>query len=546
AAKRVFLQGGNAIDAGIAAALTLAVVEPYNSGLGGGGMALLWDGQKKKAHAIDFREKAPLKAQSDLYLKEGIDPKASTQGPLAIAMPGEVAGLAYLHQKWGKLPWKELFKEAIHYAETGFIPDQVFMDRVENRRDCLIRDYHTYQIFRPLLQTKSDISLNGDPNAPKNSINLPKVEKVPLWTQKDLANTLKTLRDYGAESFYQGTLGGLWLGGLKDKGAILESEDLSSYQVLERKALKSRFEWGQVWGMPLPSSGGTSLIRALNTLESLQLSPSTEAKRLDQFIQVLGRIFKDRNESMGDDDFVKKIPIKKWIRKSFAKKEAQAIIQNSDLSSQKRLKENQFKEAGTGHTSHLSVLDQEGNALSLTLSLNLSFGSCVTAGKSGVLMNNQMDDFSTHPGQANAFGLVQSTANAIAPGKRPLSSITPTIITQDKVPILALGSPGGPRIITSVLQVLYRHYFLKQDLKSAIASPRLHYQDKPKVVFLEKNIPQDLENFLKDLGYLTKREETWSNVQAVTYDPQQKSFRSFSDPRGIGQALVVQAKAKDE
>lgn len=487
AALRVLKEGGNAIDAAIAAALTLAVVEPYHSGLGGGGMALVWPAKGGKALALDFRERAPLQAKGDMYQNPILGSDASRFGPLAIATPGEIAGLEWMHRRWGKRPWASLFKEAIQYAEEGFAPDPELRERVRDKAECLVRDYHSFRNYKPLLKGE-------DPG---------------LWTQKDLANSLKTLRDRGAAEFYQGELGKTLVTNLRGKGAILDSPDLSEYRALERPALSVDFPFGKIWGMPPPSSGGIGVLRGMILLEKFfkaNRKPSPEAWTL-ALLQSMDTIFRERNTAMGDPDFVKNMPIKSWLKKD------------------------------GGNTTHLSVMDSEGNAVAMTLTINLSFGSCVTAGETGILMNDEMDDFSALPGQANAFGLVQSEKNAVEPGKRPLSSMSPTLVTKKGKALLALGSPGGPRIISSVLQVLMRYYFLKEDLKDSVAGDRLHYQVDPPFVFGESD--HSFGFILEKFKIPARLQSRWGNVQATAYDPKTKLFEAVSDPRGQGEALLL-------
>jgi gamma-glutamyltranspeptidase / glutathione hydrolase len=470
AALRALRQGGNAVDAAIVAALTLSVVEPYNSGLGGGGMALVWT--DKKAQAFDFRETAPLRANPRTYI-EAPHPEASRVGPLAIAVPGTLAGLELLHRKFGRLPWDSLFNEAIEYSERGFKPDAELKRRIQAKAGCLLRDYHSAQIYRPLLQP----------------------EVTGKWTQPDLAETLKKIRGGGAAEFYRGPTGAELVANLQGKGALLQAGDLQKYQALEREALSANYPFGKIWGMPPPSSGGVGVIVGMNFLEA-RLKKDKDGwnqNREAWLAAAMAAIFKIRNSEMGDPEFNPGMPIKEWLKK------------------------------GDGNTSHLSVMDGEGNAVALTVTLNLSFGSCVTAGKTGIMMNDEMDDFSTRPGQPNDFGLVQSEKNKVEAGKRPLSSMSPTIVTKGRHALAALGSPGGPRILTSVFQVLANRYFGGESWSAAIAQERLHFQGEPAELQKES---------------ATKH---WGNVQAVAYDPKSKTFEAISDPRESGRAEILRA-----
>ncbi len=512
-AARVLQDGGNAVDAAIAAALTLAVVEPYHSGLGGGGMALIWTGDPKKTYAVDFRETAPREATPTMY--SNLFPNASEEGPFSIGVPGEIAGLFLLHQRWGKLPWPRLFDEAIQHAERGFQADAELLKRVQARRECLLRDYHSSRNFESILNGGSD----------------------PVWwVQADLAGTLKKLAAGGAREFYQGDLAQQLVLGLKGKGALLGLNDLRTYRPQLRSPLFKDFGWGRVWGMPLPSSGGISVISGLNILEELV---GNQPERLNRewapwIVLTLKAVFQERNSLMGDPDFVPNMPVKKWISKAEASRVAKQILADGGGDAAPPAPESQ------GQTSHLSVIDASGNAVSMTLTLNLAFGSCVTAGDTGILMNDEMDDFTTEAGKPNAFGLVQSPANAVAPGKRPLSSMSPTLVTQLDQIKLAIGAPGGPKIISSVLEVMARIFILKQDSAGAIAAPRIHYQGAPGTVFLEAPGIQLYGAQIEKLNLPFEEIQPWSNIQAVSHLGKD-GLAAYSDPRGIGKASVVTA-----
>lgn len=559
-AERILLKGGNAIDAAIAAALTLSVVEPYNSGLGAGGLAMLWDEKTQQAFAIDFREKAPEKAHREMFQKQTL---ASQEGPLAIAVPGELAGLDHIHQKWGKLPWNELFADAIFYAEKGFAPSEYFKKRILKKESCLTRDSHTWEIYHPFFnQQDSQVEPLPRRQAPKlEEVNL----SSPKLIQKNLAGSLKKIRDKGISPFYEGEIAQEMQASIQSKGGILTLSDLKNYQVIERPALKEKYSWGNIWTMPLPSSGGISVIRTLNTMEEIEkkwralhkkspeIYPSFESHWPILMVRVWDGVFKTRNQEMGDSDFVEKLPVKRWISQGLARRDARQIVAAEQMHFMQKTSEKKSSQSSAlirsltssdqessiktnGQTTHLSIIDRSGNAISMTLTQNLSFGSCVTAGKSGILMNNQMDDFAAHPGKANAFGLVQSEANAITAGKRPLSSMTPLIVTQKKQATLALGSPGGPRIISTVSQILFRHFHLNQEMKTAIAAPRFHFQGLPKKIFVEdKFFFQQNKKFDLD----RELQLPWSNAQAVSFDIHSQNYQAWSDPRGIGKAIRV-------
>jgi len=537
-ALHILQRGGNAVDAAIAAALTLSVVEPYNSGLGAGGLGMIWDPVKKRAFAVDFRERAPLKATPKLYQKPGIPGDASRNGPLAIAVPGEVAGLGYLHKTWGRLPWAELFTDAIRYAEKGFTADPILTARAKVRQSCLSRDYHSWKVYRPLLKPPSD--LVADPSGiPEEPVEAP---PPALWVQSDLAQTLKTLRDEGPNSFYTGPLAYNLISNLKGKGALLTLADLQQYQVKERTPIVGKFDWGKVWGFPLPSSGGISVVRGLNTLEAVLEKTRQPAAWQTWMVRIFGQLFAERNASMGDPDFVPGQAVAKWVSTSYAKAQAKELLKNPPQAPQTPA----AKIKTSGETTHLSVMDGEGRAVAITLTQNLSFGSCVTAGATGILMNNQMDDFSTQSGRPNSFGLVQGEANRVEAGKRPLSSMSPTLVTDNDRAVLAIGSPGGPRIITTMIQILFRHYFLKQNLAQALRAPRVHFQDQPYRLYTERGLTEAQKQGLSDLKIPMEQASPWGNVQAVAFDPASGRFSAFSDPRGMGQAEALQPDSQTQ
>ncbi|MDX1386012.1 MAG: gamma-glutamyltransferase, partial [bacterium] len=498
---------------------------------GGGGLALLWSSKQKRATALDFRERAPKGAAPKMFRQAGIPPDASKNGPLAIAVPGEVAGLGMLHQKWGQMKWKDLFSDAIQLAKEGFTADSALLDRAGSRKECLSRDYHSWKLFRPLFRPPSDLNTEEFHDEEEEA------EAQPIrWKQPQLAKTLERLRDRGPGDFYTGELAYRMISNLKGKGALLRLSDLRDYQVKERLPLVNRFPFGKVWGFPLPSSGGISVIRGLNTLEALEKKTKKRGPWLIWMVQVSNQIFATRNAKMGDSDFVGNQPVRNWVSKPFARGQAQKILEGQAM------KAAAGNSTTSGQTTHLSIMDAAGNAIALTLTLNLSFGSCVTAGNTGILMNNEMDDFSTHPGTPNAFGLVQSEANNIEGGKRPLSSMSPTLVTQKSQPVLAIGSPGGPRIITAILQVLYRHYFLRQNLADAIRAPRIHYQGIPNKIFVESKVGEKAKAKLKALNIPLQTGGAWGNVEAVAFDPATGQFSAQSDPRAIGKSLVVQTQ----
>lgn len=516
AGHKILAAGGNAFDAAIAVAAVLAVVEPYSAGMGGGGFWLLHREKDQFQVMVDAREMAPGKAHRDMYLdsKGEVDRDKAINGPLAAGIPGQAAAFVHLAEKYGKLPLTQSLEPAIAAANDGFYAFSHYIRLAKFRQKVLSR----------YPASKSTFLIDGE--VPKET---------DLIKQPDLANTLTALAKEGFDGFYKGDVAKKMVDGVTATGGIWSLEDLANYKIVERAPLIGEYHGAKVISVPPPSSGGIALITILNILEKYNLQDSSSIQRVHLIAEAMRRAYKDRAEFLGDTDFVS-VPIEKLISKPHAQQWGASIdpkkaTPSSSLGSPMQLQE------GT-HTTHLSVLDKEGNRVAATLSINLPFGSGYTAPGTGVLLNNEMDDFSSKPGSPNAYGLVGNEQNAIAPGKRPLSSMTPTFIeTEDKVAIL--GTPGGSRIITMVL-IGALEFFAEKPPIQWVSVPRFHHQYLPDVIQHEPNTftangkaeLTKLGHELKDVG------RHYGNMHAILWNKKSNQVAAASDPRGVGKATV--------
>ncbi len=531
----VMRQGGNAVDAAVAVGFALAVVHPQAGNLGGGGFLLLRrpDG---KVHFLDFREKAPGSAARGMFL----DPQgqviagATEVGPKAIAVPGSVAGLTYAHKKFGRLPLKQVMGPAIRLARRGFVLS--YDDAVDFRDPDLAQ----FAASRRIFQRDGRFYQAGE-----------------LFRQPELARTLERIAADPA-GFYRGALARDIAAAMKQAGVAITEQDLAAYQVKEREPVRGTYRGHEIISAPPPSSGGTALIEALNILEGYDLKAlgARSAESIHIVAEAMRRAFFDRAEFMGDPDFAK-VPVPALLDKQYAAAwreslhPAQASPSGglrrpagvlSGLERDARLRPPLEQE----HTTHVSVVDRAGNAVAFTTTLNDSFGSRVTLDGLGFLLNDQMDDFTVKAGVPNIYGLLQSEANAIEPGKRPLSSMTPTIVLKDGKLFLVTGSPGGARIISTVLNIITDMVDFGMNLQEAVNAPRFHHQWMPDLLRLEYNaVPVDVSQALAAKGH--KLEEgvkygrtwwpDWSDGECVAIDARTGERLGASDPRNHGKAV---------
>ena len=517
----ILSKGGNAIDAAIATGYAIGAIEPSGSGLGGGGFALIYSADKKELRAIDFRERAP---QNILKFKDKIDFK---NGPTAAGIPGEVAGYEYLRQHYGRLSRKEILAPVIELAKVGSPVTKKLHSGIFDKK-LLIEKYNA----------DKEIFLPGG--------RVPEVGET--LKRPDLVKTLELISQKGADEFYKGNLARKIASDTQKAGGIITPDDLKNYKVYEVKPVCGTYRGNKICSFPPPSSGGVCILEALNILENFDMPKygHKDPERLHYLIEALKFSFKDRALKLGDPRF-NKIPAEELISKDYAKTIAEQIKLNSlprhgfapprndNVSSTHTNTGNEKPE-----TTHITVVDNQGNIAAITVSLNGSFGSCFEIPGTGIILNDTLDDFAQNDAKPNQFGLVGNKFNAPEPGKTPLSSMSPTIVfDKDNNPILALGSPGGPTIISGVLNTLLAKLDQKMSLEDAVSAGRVHHQWNPDIVFSEKTlIDENTQKTLEEkYGYKfpEKGEHLWSKaywyVQAVELDPAKHILTGASDPR---------------
>ena len=515
AGMEILDQGGNAFDAAVAVSAALSVVEPYSSGIGGGGLWLLHRSSDGIDTLVDGREYAPGAASADMYQdKSGqVIPRASMDGPLSSAIPGMPAALVYMAQRYGKLGLAKDLAPAIKLARDGFPLDQRFHERLESKQQLLERWPAAAAVFLDHGQ-------------------VPAVGW--LLKQPDLADTFELLAKDGDAGFYQGKRAQQMVDGVRANGGIWTLDDLKDYKVVERKPLTGDYHGMHVVSAPPPSSGGVVLIEILNILGGYDLEKLERASRDHYVIEAMRYAYHDRADYLGDPDFVK-MPLERLMSTDYATSLRKGILPDKATPSS-ALTPVTMPQLGN-NTTHYSVLDKDGNRVSGTVTVNFSFGSCFMAPGTGVVLNDEMDDFSSKPGVPNGYGLVGNSANAIAPHKRPLSSMTPSFLeTKDGIAIL--GTPGGSRIITMVLLGALDFYD-GGDAQHIVSLPRFHQQYLPDLVEYEHGALSDAEiAALQKMGYSLADHGQWGNMQAITWDYKTGKVSAASDPRGIGTAEV--------
>jgi len=514
AGMEILAAGGNAFDAAVAVSAALAVVEPTGSGLGGGGFWLLHRTRDNHDVMVDGRERAPLAATRDMYLdKNGeVVPRLSVDGPLAAAIPGAPAALAHLAARYGKLALAKSLAPAIRLARDGFPVDGHYAQLAQFRLAVLQASPSAAALFLE------------DGAVPRLGY---------VVRQPDLAATLAALAERGADGFYRGPVAERLVRGVRAAGGIWTREDLEQYRVVERPPVVGEYRGWRVVSAPPPSSGGIALITMLNILAGYDLDQLDEAGRDHVVVEAMRRAYRDRADYLGDPDFVK-IPVARLTHPFYAAGLRATI--NPDRATPSALLPGNLDDPRGADTTHFSILDKEGNRVAATLSVNLPFGAGFVAPGTGVLLNNEMDDFSAKPGAPNMYGLVGDAANAIAPGKRPLSSMTPTFLEGARG-VAVLGTPGGSRIITMVLlgalDIMHGG-----DAASAAAVKRFHHQFLPDAIQYEPGgFTPEVAAALTARGHLLKPlERSYGNMQVVWWDRAKRQVQAASDPRGVGAA----------
>ncbi len=512
----ILQQGGNAFDAAVAVSAALAVVEPYSSGIGGGGFWLLQDAARDKVVMVDGREVAPLKADRDMYLdKKGkVIPGLSVDGALAAGIPGEPAALVHIAKKYGRLPLAKTLAPAIRYAEQGFAVTPHYQRMAGFRLKVLQKYKDSAAIFL-------------------------KQGRVPLQgyriRQPGLAKTLRAIAEKGRAGFYAGEIANKLVSANNRAGGIWTLKDLKNYRVKERTPIRFNYRGYEITSVAPPSSGGIAMAEILNMLSFYKLERLSETNRIHVVVEAMRRAYRDRAQYLGDTDFIT-VPVKKLTSLSYAKSLQQGIdFEKATPSS--RLP-GVADTSGGNHTTHFSIIDKQGNRVSATLSINYPFGSGFVAGDTGVLLNDEMDDFSALPGVPNVYGLVGAEANAIAPGKRMLSSMSPTFV-ENEDRLVIIGTPGGSRIITMVLRGILAAIENKTATE-VVNLPRYHHQYLPDVIQYEPGaftantvkVLQQMGHHLKELKY------DFGNMQVVIWDKKANRLTAASDRRGEGAAEV--------
>lgn len=524
AGKEILHAGGNAFDAAVAITAAIGVVEPYGSGLGGGGFWLLHRQLDNHQVMIDGREMAPGAAQRDLYLDEmgEVIPGASINGPLAAGIPGVPAAMAHIAQHYGRLPLKQTLAPAIRLAREGFAVDEQYRRYAAMRLGILQQYPEAARIF--LHQNK----------VPEAGYRL---------RQPELARTLESIANDGAEDFYRGALAKRLVEGVRQAGGIWSRDDLKHYRIVEREPIRSSYRGMELVSAAPPSSGGVALAGMLQMLAQYDLGALSEIERIHLTIEIMRRAYRDRAEYLGDSDFVD-IPMARLSSVAHAQELIKTIhLDRATPSAQLKA----FGEpSGAGvDTTHFSILDKEGNRVAATLSVNYLFGSAFVVPGTGFLLNDEMDDFSAKPGVPNAYGLVGAEANAIAPGKRPLSSMSPTFLENERG-VAMLGTPGGSRIISMVLLGALE-FARGGDAQDLVDVPRYHHQYLPDLVMYEAAaFDQNTQQALIQRGHQLKRQSSpygggrsaYGNMQAVVWDKRRNRVTAASDSRGIGAAFV--------
>jgi gamma-glutamyltranspeptidase/glutathione hydrolase len=516
-AAKVLAEGGDAVDAAVTTALVLGVVQPFASGLGGGGFAVVHRA-KADDFALDFREMAPAAATAAMYrdAQDTVIPEASTRGPKAAGVPGELAGLWALHHKHGKLPWKRVVAPALRLARDGFPVGALLHRRIVSKLSGIKT--------RPWLAQRF-LDAQGQPYA-----------EGALLKRPALARTLAAISKGGAKALYEGKIGQALVKAMLADGGLITAEDLGKYTVKQRPLVRGDWRGYEVISMPPPSSGGAVLLQVLKVLEPVDLAAlgHNSSAYLHRLAEALKHAFADRAAVMGDPDFTP-VPLDALLSAEAITRVQKAFRPDQTLS--QGAYGQPFTLPKDGGTSHFSVVDAEGNAVALTTTINTSFGSHYIAGTTGMLLNNEMDDFVAKPGVPNAYGLIGRESNAIAPGKRPLSSMTPTIVLKDGEVVLVVGASGGPTIITGTLQVLLNVLAFKMDVRAAVEAPRVHHQWVPERLAVEPGVAKDVLDALRRRGHTVKPWRRYTSVQAITRTKAQ--LQGACDPSKLGEPAGV-------
>ncbi len=518
-----FAQGGNAVDAAIATALTLGVVDNYNSGIGGGCFILIRN-SAGEFFAIDGREMAPSAAHKNLFRDvQGSISGPSRTGALASGVPGALKAYGQAVEKHGRLSLKSALRMGAKAANEGFPITRAYADNLQGTKRQMSRFPATAKIF-----------FREDPSSKQ----IRPYEFDEKLVQKDLAATYANIAQKGTDWFYHGEFAKATDKWMKENGGVMTFEDVSNYQTVDRTPVRTTYRGYEIVGFPPPSSGGVHVAQVLNILEQFdlkQLYDDEPAKMYHVVAEAMKLAFADRAYWLGDPDFVE-VPLG-LIDKNYAIELAQRIDLSTVVASQHGTPPNADSEFFERHTTHVAAADADGNWVALTTTVNTTFGAKYVIPGTGVIMNNQMDDFVAIPGKPNAFGLVGGEKNSVEAGKRPLSSMSPTIVLRDGQPILTVGAAGGPKIITEVLWAIINHLDLGMPIGEAIAQPRLHHQWAPTDLLLESNFDPNVVKGLTSRNHSIRRSSGMGICQGISFDPVTKTFTGAYDPRTTGKAM---------
>ncbi|SHG47155.1 gamma-glutamyltransferase 1 . Threonine peptidase. MEROPS family T03 [Marinomonas polaris DSM 16579] len=508
----ILKQGGNAVDAGVAVGFALAVTLPRAGNIGGGGFMMIYDAKSKKTIALDYREMAPVKAYKDMYLdKDGnaVEELSRFHG-LAVGVPGTVAGLVAALENYGTMDLKTVMAPAIELAEKGIIVTPDLYTSLQNAKARLQKWDSSKPIF---------FKDNGNED----------YQVGELLVQKDLANSLKLIADKGIDGFYKGVTAKAIAKAVTDAGGLITEEDLANYKVVIREPVVGNYRGYTIASMPPPSSGGIHIIEILNILENYPISEMghNSAASIHVMAEAMKLAYADRAEYLGDPDFIK-VPTAGLINKDYANGLFNQISKDKARPASD-IKHGQPMPYESDQTTHFSVMDNSGNMISNTYTLNFSYGTGMVASGTGILLNNEMDDFSAKPGVANGYGLIGGDANAVEGKKRPLSSMSPTLVFKDGEPVMATGSPGGSRIITTTLQIIMNVIDHKMNIAEATNAIRVHHQWLPDELRVEKGLNQDTKSLLEAKGQNVIEKSAMGSTQSIMHTEQ--GFYGSSDPR---------------
>jgi gamma-glutamyltranspeptidase/glutathione hydrolase len=497
AALEVLKKGGNAIDAAVTAAFSLAVVQPRSGNIAGGGFMLISSEQNDEVVAIDYREKAPSKATADMFLDEegNADSQLSRYSHLAAGVPGTVAGLSLALEKYGTISLKEALVPAIHLAEKGFVVTPHFSDGLKEKETMLKKWESSAKIFY-----KPDGSF---------------YEPGERFIQKDLAATLRRISEQGAKEFYEGKTAELLVAEMAKHDGLITMEDMKNYSPTIREPVQGTYRGYDIYSMSPPSSGGVHVVQILNMLEGYPIAEygHNSAQTIHLMAEAMKLAYADRSFYLGDVDFIK-VPLKGLTAKEYAATLRKTIDPEKAVPSN-TITPGKPQPYESNETTHFSMVDTFGNAVSNTYTINFSYGSGIVVEGAGFLLNNEMDDFSAKPGVPNAYGLIGGEANKIEPNKRMLSSMSPTIVKHQGENFLITGSPGGSRIITTTLQVIMNVIDHGLNIQSAVAAPRIHHQWLPDELRIEEGISVDTIKILQKKGHRVKQQEAMGAIQSI-------------------------------